>query len=145
MAMKPCPRCKRLIPQGLAYCEQCKPVVLAQMAEAKERKARRYNKTYNKQRDPKYKAFYNGKAWRTTSEAKLQSCGWKCEAKLEGCQGRACEVHHIEPLRTPGGWGRRLDWSNLQGVCTACHNKLDEKNFRKKLDDCVIDLKKLRN
>ena len=148
MASHPCPRCKRLIPVGIAYCEDCRPVAEAQAAEAIERrrafKRAKYNKAYNQRRDPKYGRFYNSVDWRTLSRAKLQDCGYKCEAKLDGCQRLAVEVHHIEPIKTPEGWDKRLEWDNLMGVCIACHNVLDGKTFKRKEIPGVIDLKTLK-
>lgn len=145
MLLKACPRCKRLIPQGLAYCPTCAPVAEAEREAAKERKAehrrKRYNREYNRRRDPKYAAFYNSKPWRLTSRAKLQACGYKCEAKLEGCGGLAIEVHHIKPLKTPEGWDKRLEWDNLMGVCIQCHNILDNKTFKPRKEDGVIDIR----
>ncbi len=145
MPMKPCPRCKRMIEYGPTYCPTCKPIAEAERVEAQERKAalraKKYNKEYNQRRDPKYAAFYRSKAWRMTSKAKLQQCGYKCEAGLEGCGRVACEVHHIKALKTPEGWGDRLEWSNLMGVCIQCHNILDGKNFKRKEDEGIIDLR----
>lgn len=145
MYMKQCPRCKRLIPYGPTYCDECRPIVEAEMAEAKERRAeqraKKYNREYNKKRDPKYAAFYRTKAWKMTSKAKLQSIGYKCEAQLQGCGRVASEVHHIKPLKTPEGWEERLEWGNLMGVCIQCHNILDGKNFKRKNDEGVIDLR----
>ena len=55
MPMKPCPRCKRMIPYGPSYCPACLPIVEAERAEAQERKreyrAKKYNREYNKRRD----------------------------------------------------------------------------------------------
>lgn len=148
MASHPCPRCKLLIPVGIAYCDDCRPVAEAQAAEAIERrrafKRAKYNKAYNQRRDPKYGRFYNSADWRTLSRTKLQDCGYKCEAKLDGCQRLAVEVHHIEPIKTPEGWDKRLDWDNLMGVCIACHNVLDGKTFKRKETPGVIDLNTLK-
>ena len=145
MALHPCPRCKKLIPVGVQYCDDCKPVAEAQAAEAVERrrayKVAKYNKEYNRRRDPKYLTFYRSKDWKVTSRAKLQACSYKCEAKLDGCKGLAVEVHHIKPLKTEEGWDRRLDWDNLMGVCIACHNVLDGKTFKKKNEPGVIDMR----
>ena len=149
MHMKPCPRCGKLIPYGPTYCSDCAPVAAAERQEAQEhraaQRAKKYNREYNKRRDPKYAEFYRSKAWKMTSRSKLQSCGWKCEARLdEECKRRArtaCEVHHIKPLKTPEGWEERLEWSNLMGVCIQCHNILDGKTFKKKKDEGVIDLR----
>lgn len=149
MIMKPCPRCRKLIPHGMVYCQDCAPKAAADREKAREDRAekqrRKYNKEYNARRDPKYQAFYRSKPWKRTSKSKLASCGYRCEAKLEGCRGLAVEVHHIKALKTPEGWERRLDWDNLMGVCVACHNILDGKTFkRKKQDDGVIDLRTIK-
>lgn len=148
--LKACPRCRRLIPHGLPYCADCAPIAEAERQAKQERRAeylaKKYNRQYNQRRaqeDPKYRQFRNSKPWKMTSRAKLQACGYKCEAKLEGCQRTACEVHHIQPLKTPEGWERRLDWDNLQGVCIACHNILDGKTFRRKEDPNVLDMREI--
>lgn len=150
MLLKACPRCKRMIPHGMPYCPECAPIAEAQRAAAQERKAeykrKKYNRQYNQRRnqeDPKYRTFRNSQDWRTLSKVKLQDCGYKCEAKLEGCQIIACEVHHIAPLKTPEGWDRRLDWDNLQGVCISCHNILDGKTFKRKSDPGVLDMREI--
>lgn len=148
MALHPCPRCKSLIPVGIAYCDTCRPVAEAQAAEAIERrqayKRAKYNKAYNQRRDSKYLTFYRSKEWRLLSRTKLQDCGYKCQAKLEGCKGLAVEVHHVKPIKTDEGWDERLEWDNLMGVCVACHNVLDGKTFKKKSEPGVIDLKTLK-
>lgn len=145
MASHPCPRCKRLIPVGVQYCETCKPVAEEQAREAIERrrayKRAKYNKGYNQRRDPKYLTFYRCKEWRLLSRTKLQACSYKCEAGLEGCKRLAVEVHHVKPIKTPEGWDERLEWDNLMGVCINCHNILDGKTFKKKSEPGVIDLK----
>jgi hypothetical protein len=73
--VKPCPRCRRLIPHGWSYCPDCKPIAEAQRQEARERKAehlrKKYNKRYNSRRDPKYMEFYRSKAWRNTSRQNM--------------------------------------------------------------------------
>lgn len=143
--LKPCPRCKALIPAGWPYCPTCKPVAEAEREAARERKAeykrKQYNKRYNSRRDPKYLTFYRSKAWKLTSRSKLQAVGYQCEAKLQGCQGTACEVHHIKPIQTPEGWDKRLEWENLEAVCTACHNGRHPEKFKRKDEPGVIDLR----
>lgn len=147
--LKACPRCRRLIPHGLAYCETCAPLAEAERQAKRDHRAeylaRKYNKTYNAKRaqdDPKYRQFRNSKPWKTLSKAKLADCGYKCEARLEGCKRIACEVHHIEPIKTPEGWEKRFDWDNLEGVCIPCHNIRDGKTGRRRKDDPnVLDLR----
>ncbi len=147
MAMHPCPRCGQLIPVGVTYCEGCRPAAAAQAAEAMERrrayKRQKYNSIYNRRRDPKYLAFYRSKEWRLLSRTYLQRAGYKCQAKLEGCTGLAVEVHHKDPIQTAKGWGARLDWDNLEAVCTSCHNKRHPEKFRKSAEPGVIDLRKI--
>ena len=146
MVVKPCPRCKRMIPRGWAYCPDCAPIAEAQRTEARERaveyKRKKYNKQYNRQRDPKYLTFYRSKEWKITSRAKLQQAGYKCQAKLEGCTGLAVEVHHIKPIQTEEGWDLRLDWDNLEPLCTSCHNGRHQRNKGKK-EDGVLDMREI--
>lgn len=144
--MKACPKCRKLIPHGLPYCEACAPIAAAEREAKREHLRQYYNKRYNAKRaqdDPKYRQFRNSKPWKVTSKAKLQACGYKCEAGLEGCKRIACEVHHIKPLKTPEGWEKRLDWDNLQGVCIPCHNILDGKGYKRREDPDVIDMGKV--
>ena len=149
MTLKPCPRCGKLIQYGRAYCDVCRPIAEAERESAKAHRTEQlrkiYNKKYNAGRDTQSEVakFRRSKDWKVTSRAKLQACGYKCEAKLQGCGRIACEVHHIKPLKTPEGWDKRLDWSNLMGVCIQCHNILDDKKFKKKNEEGVIDLSKL--
>ena len=147
MAMHPCPRCKRLIPVGVQYCDTCKPVAEAQAAEAMERKReykqRKYNRIYNKRRDPKYLTFYRSREWKLLSRTKLQDCGYRCQAKLEGCTGLAVEVHHIKPIQTEDGWDKRLEWDNLESLCINCHNARHQR-WKPKEESGVIDIRTLK-
>ena len=148
MAVHPCPRCKSMIPVGVPYCEACRPAAEAQAAEAIERrrayKQAKYNRAYNKRRDPKYQTFYRSKDWKVTSRAKLQAVAYKCEARLPGCTKLAVEVHHTKPIQTPEGWDERLEWSNLEAVCTACHNGRHPEKLRRKAEPGVIDLRTIK-
>lgn len=148
--LKACPRCKRLIPHGVAYCETCAPLAEAEREAKQARRAeylaRKYNQRYNAKRaqeDPKYRQFRNSGAWRRMSKAKLSDCDYKCEARLEGCKRIACEVHHKVPIKTPEGWERRLDWDNLEAVCIPCHNIRDGKTGKRKQDTDVLDMREI--
>lgn len=144
MANKPCPRCGRLIPWGAAYCKDCAPIAATELAARREQAAQRKAQQYNRRRDPKYARFYASTAWKAQSRAKLQACGYKCEARLEGCQGLAVEVHHIKPIQTQEGWELRLTWENLEAVCTACHNGRHPEKLRRATDSGVIDLRTIK-
>lgn len=140
MIRKACPRCKRLIAYGRTYCDTCAPIAAAEWKAIKEANAKKRAAIYNRRRDPKYQAFYRSKEWRMLSKTYLQAAGYKCEAKLDGCQGLAVEVHHVEPIQTPAGWARRLDWDNLEAVCTSCHNRRRSEESGRS-NDGVIDLR----
>ena len=142
MALKPCPRCKRLIPCGKDYCDTCKPTADAERkkhqeeASAKRKQMRRKNR-----KSDQYTAFYKSAAWRQTSKAKLSSCGWKCEAQIDDmCAGIATEVHHIIPIKTEEGWNLRLEWDNLEAVCVHCHNIRDRRGMWR---DDVLSIRKI--
>lgn len=63
--------------------------------------------------------FYNGKPWRKTQAAFMQSKNYLCEK----CNDAARVVHHIRPI-TPENINDHkitLDWTNLQALCMDCH------------------------
>lgn len=122
MTYKPCPRCKRLIPHGMAYCPECKPIAEQALQDKRQHNKSMRQKKYNGRRNQKYTKFYHSKDWKNLSRYKLEYVGWKCEAHLEGCTGTAVEVHHIKPIQTEEGWNLRLEWTNLEAVCIHCHN-----------------------
>ena len=144
MAMKPCPRGKKLMQVGPADCADCAPIAREELEAKRQEALARKAKLYNRKRDPKYLSFYRSKDWRLTSRVKLQEVAYKCEAKLQGCQGLAVEVHHIKPIQTPEGWELRLEWSNLEAVCTACHNGRHPEKTRRTGGDGVIDLRTVK-
>jgi predicted HNH restriction endonuclease len=67
-----------------------------------------------------------------------------CEARLKGCQILAVEVHHIKPIQIQEGWDLRLDWENLEAVCTSCHNGRHPEKLRKNSQDGVIDFQTVK-
>lgn len=119
MLLKVCGRCGNLIPYGSAYCKGCTPIVEAEREARLQEAKKRGNRIYNQNRDPKYVRFYNSQGWRTLSAKRLQDAGYRCE----WCNGIATEVDHIQEIRTPEGWGRRLDYDNTRALCHTCHDK----------------------
>ena len=134
-----------MMPYGPAYCSECRPIAEAELQAIKDRNAKKKAQDYNKKRDPKYLTFYRSKAWRDTSRAFLQSVSYQCQARLAGCTHLAVEVHHKKPIQTPEGWEKRLDWENLEAVCTACHNGRHPEKARRAAHDGVIDLQTFKN
>lgn len=142
--MKPCPRCKRMMPYGPSYCSECAPLAQAELEAIREQNLKRKMQQYNSRRDPKYLAFYRSKDWRRQSRAKLEAAQYKCEARLSGCQLYAVEVHHIKPIQTREGWDKRLEWENLEAVCTSCHNGRHPEKLRRQQQEGVIDMRTIK-
>lgn len=128
MLLNSCNRCGHLYPyNGGGYCSTCKPFVLAEREARRAEAKREGDKRYNKTRDPKYTRFYNSIEWRTLSAKYTQDRGYRCE----GCNSMATQVHHKKAIQTPEGWELRLDYTNLELLCTACHNNRHER-FKKR-------------
>jgi len=78
-------------------------------------------------RRQQYTSYLNTKEWQTKRKAVLERDGYTCQARLEGCTGRATQVHHktyqhiySEPL------------FDLEAVCIHCHEILTEVEGRNK-------------
>ena len=104
------------------------PIVQEQREARRLESKRRGDRKYNKTRDPKYVRFYNGMEWRTLSAKYTQDKGYRCEV----CGAMATQVHHKKAIQTPEGWELRLDYNNLELLCTACHNDRHERFKRRK-------------
>lgn len=128
MLLKTCGRCGNLIPYGTPYCKVCKPIVEREREERIAQSKKESNKRYNKTRDPKYIRFYNSGDWRILSAKYTQDKGYRCEA----CGAMATQVHHKKPIQTPDGWELRLDYNNLELLCTKCHNDRHDRFKRRK-------------
>ena len=124
MLLKSCSNCGNLIPFGKTYCSKCQPIIDARVEELKRERNRRYNKT----RDPKYLRFYNSVEWRTLSARYTQDKGYKCES----CGAMATQVHHKKAIQSERGWELRLDYNNLELLCTRCHNDRHDRFMKRK-------------
>lgn len=127
MLLKACNRCGNLIPYGSTYCKECEPIVEAEREARREESKRQADRRYNKTRDPKYLRFYNSAEWRVLSSKYTQDKGYRCES----CGAIATQVHHKKPIQSPDGWELRLDYNNLELLCTRCHNEKHER-FKKR-------------
>lgn len=118
MLLKACNRCGNLIPYGSTYCRGCTPIVEEEREARLQASRLKSNRAYNKRRDPKYSRFYNSSEWRILSAKYVQDKGYRCER----CNAMATQVHHKKAIQTPDGWELRLDYDNLELLCTQCHN-----------------------
>lgn len=128
MLLKSCNRCGNLIPYGPSYCSTCRPIVEAEREARIKESKKASNRKYNQKRDPKYIRFYNSLEWRTLSAKYMQDKGYKCES----CNAMATQVHHTKAIQTPEGWELRLDYDNLELLCTSCHNKAHNRFVKRK-------------
>ena len=102
--------CRELVDYNESYCE-------------KHKQAKVNNVTYSNRKDRggKYFMFYKSRAWEKMSYLyRLNNpC---CERCLKaGVVRKADVVDHIVELRDD--YSKRLDESNLQSLCHACHNQ----------------------
>ena len=133
MLLKMCARCQKVIQAPNRYCPKCQTIVNKEAEINKQKSMSRYNKT----RDKKYKAFYNSKEWkllRDTYKEKHYLCE-KCQEEANKDNKYSVqlteEVHHKEPIQTPTGWLRRLEWSNLIALCHKHHDMIHNR-FKKR-------------
>lgn len=98
---------------------------------------RRYKTNYNR--------FYHSREWKELREEALERDHYLCvECKKRGIITPANTVHHIKPLRLDQT--RALQLSNLETVCTACHNKLHrERSQTLKKKNANIKAQKSKN
>ena len=80
---------------------------------------------YNYERNDKdYTRFYYTKEWERVRLLALQRDGYFCvRCKDKGIVKVAEMVHHKTPIKVD--YSKRLDLSNLESLCEACHNKID--------------------
>ena len=119
MILKMCRRCGGVVVYPATYCDKCNELVTQEREERAVIINRKANKKYDAKRDKKYVRFYNSIEWRMLKDKYMMDHQYKCER----CKAIATEVHHVDPIQTPTGWERRLDYTNLLNVCTRCHNK----------------------
>lgn len=107
---RPCrhPGCPAIVPRGMRYCSTHQAKGEQQHSEAVRQ--------YDAQRDPRAVAFYRSKAWLAMRLVVLRE-----QPVCADCRTRfSHHVDHITPLLTV--WSRRLDRSNLRGLCAHCHS-----------------------
>ena len=106
------PTCNELIPAHESHCKLHKTT-----------REQQYN-AFRREHDSEYVKFYNSSAWRKLREQILLRNHYICKH----CGGLAEMVDHIIP--TKQDWNRRLDPTNLQPLCNACHNTKTAKEVR---------------
>ena len=72
--------------------------------------------------------FYQSEAWRSCRAAYLKAHPRCARCASAGRSVVAQIVDHIKPIKDGGA---RLDWSNLQPLCAACHNRKTAEDARR--------------
>ena len=104
--------CHTLIPMSERYCAAHKREVVKET-----------NKSYDKyNRNKEHTKFYNSTEWRELRRVVLEHSGGLCVKCMEfDIVTKANVVDHIIPIEKD--YTKRLDITNLQPLCHACHNK----------------------
>ena len=109
--------CVELIPFTDKYCE----VHIEVGNDKRKEQARVYSKS-RYDNDPTYQRFYNSAAWKRVRDNVMRDWDYTCRLcwERDGIYTRAVLVDHIIEVRDD--WDMRLEYSNLQPLCTKCHN-----------------------
>lgn len=107
------PGCHTLVDYDQRYCSKHKH----------ELNVKTYHRRHYGQHEGKYQQFYKTTAWRKLSHITLERQPVCVSCLRRGIVKKGDLVDHIQPIRTKEGWQRRLDPSNLQVLCIACHNE----------------------
>jgi len=60
---------------------------------------------------------YGTQAWKRARLACLRRARYRCELRLDGCQGAASQADHVD------GLANDPEHKNLRAVCASCHGK----------------------
>lgn len=61
---------------------------------------------------------YGRAEWRRARDNCLREANWRCQIRLDGCQGAATEADHTDQL------GNDPRHKRLRAACTSCHRKV---------------------
>lgn len=124
------PGCMTLIPYDQRYCEKHeyrKPIDQADSKERHRINKATYRRRITSKHEGKYQRFYRSAAWKKLSHHWLMMHPLCVACEARGIYRKGDLVDHITELRDD--WSKRLDPSNLQTLCYACHNR---KTWREK-------------
>ena len=101
----------------------CKPGCTTLTRERYCTKHKSETNRYNRERtDKDYVAFYKTKEWILVRGLALARDGYQCvSCRKQGIKKPAEMVHHKIPVKKD--WSKRLELTNLESLCEACHNR----------------------
>ncbi len=122
LLMKLCAKCGKITNATDPYCNSCRPLAAQIRSETLERNRKKSRRDYRSKQ--KFQDFYNGKAWKNLSTARMihdkHMC---CYCSTPDNPVFATGVHHVIPLWKD--YSKRYDFDNLRSACDACHHRLD--------------------
>lgn len=124
------PGCMTLIPYDQRHCEKHeyrKPIDQADSKERHRINKATYRRRITSKHEGKYQRFYRSTQWKKLSHHWLMMHPLCVSCEARGIYRKGDLVDHITELRDD--WSKRLDPSNLQTLCYACHNR---KTWREK-------------
>ncbi|WP_336832977.1 HNH endonuclease signature motif containing protein [Staphylococcus pseudoxylosus] len=117
--------CNQLIKFNESYCDEHK--------ELKNEYKKNYD-SFRYERDSMYITFYNSKEWKDARRSSMLAHDWLCQECLrKGFYTKANVVDHIVEVKDE--WDKRLDQSNLEPLCHACHNVKTIREKERRLKD----------
>jgi|SRR5699024_9662790 len=96
--------------------------------EHQKEQQKKFNRNYDKKRDPKITAFYKSRQWERFRRTVLAEYHYLCQYK--DCNNTANIVHHIVEVKED--WSKRFERSNCIPVCHSCHEKIHGNRFSKR-------------
>ncbi|MBZ5212766.1 HNH endonuclease [Bacillus paralicheniformis] len=115
MPPKPLRECKAHGCKTLTREGYCPDHMYVQQEETKHYNKHSRNKTIT--------SFYKSTEWKRTRELVLLRDNCLCQRCLREHRFTPADmVHHIVEVKQD--WSKRLDLSNLESLCNACHNKV---------------------
>ena len=127
------PGCMTLIPYDQRYCEKHeyrKPIDQTDSKERHRINKATYRRRITSKHEGKYQRFYRSAAWKKLSHHWLMMHPLCVACEARGIYRKGDLVDHITELRDD--WSKRLDPSNLQTLCYACHNRKTWKEKHKR-------------
>lgn len=118
------PGCMELIPYDQPYCDKHtykKPIDYADKEERHRINKQVYHRRTTSKHEGKYQRFYRSKQWKDLSHHWLMLHPFCAKCEALGIMRKGDVVDHIIELRDD--WSKRLDPTNLQTLCYACHNR----------------------
>lgn len=124
--LKPCRRCRKLIPINQSYCEDCQPVIDEELAQRESQRHSRYNQQRNDKREQQ---FYKSSDWKHLVKYLANYYHGLCVYSylVEHTIVPYYTMHHIIPVKDD--WSKRFDSNCIIPLSESMHQQV-EKAYR---------------